>query len=222
MVARSRVSVTAVSGVLDGLKAFMLQLVETLGYGGLALLSLIENLIPPIPSEFVLPFAGFLVADGRLNVLLVLLATSAGGFAGTAAFYWLGRRLGDARVRAFIKRFGRYVALREADYDEALNFFQRHDTKVVFWGRFVPGVRSLISLPAGVAEMRFGRFTVYTLIGTLLWNSLLVAAGWVLGERWQLVLDVVDRLEAVLWVLLAAAVIAWFVWQRHGRRRKES
>src|SRR5690606_21668833 len=100
-------------------------------------------------------------------------------------------------------------------------FFQRHDSKVVFWGRFVPGVRSLISLPAGVAEMRFGRFAVYTLVGTLLWNSLLVAAGWVLGERWQLVLDVVDRLEAVLWVLLAVAWIAWFVGQRHGRRRKE-
>lgn len=200
----------------------MLQLVETLGYGGLALLSLIENLIPPIPSEFVLPFAGFLVAEGRLNVVLVLLATSAGGFAGTTVFYWLGRRLGDARVRGFIRRFGRYVALRESDYDEALTFFKRHDVKVVFWGRFVPGIRSLISLPAGVAGMPFGRFAAYTIIGTVIWNSLLVAAGWILGERWQAVLDVVDRMESVLWVLLAAAVVTWFVWQRRKRRSQDA
>lgn len=197
----------------------MLQLVETLGYLGLALLSLVENLVPPIPSEFILPFAGFLVADGRLNVFGVLFATSAGGFLGTAVFYWLGRRLGEERVRAFIRRFGRYVLLREADYDEALTFFRRHDAKVIFWARFVPGIRSLISLPAGVAGMRAGRFVAYTLLGTVLWNLLLVSAGWVLGERWQAVLDVVDRLESVLWVLLAAAVIGWFVWQR-GRRRK--
>lgn len=208
------------SGVLDGLKTFMLQLVETLGYAGLALLSLVENLIPPIPSEFVLPFAGFLVAEGRLNVVGVLLFTTVGGFAGTAFFFWLGRRLGDARVRSFIRRFGRYVLLRESDYDEALGFFQRHDTKVIFWGRFMPGVRSLISLPAGVARMGFARFCLYTLLGTVLWNAFLVTAGWVLGERWEAVLAVVDRLESVLWVLLGAAVIGWFVWQRLRRRRE--
>jgi membrane protein DedA with SNARE-associated domain len=159
--------VTAVTAILDGLKTFMIGLVEAMGYAGLAVLSLLENLVPPVPSEFVLPFAGFLVAEGRLNALLVLLATTLGGFAGTTAFYWLGRRLGEERVRRFIGRYGRFVLLRVADYDDALAFFHRHEAQVVFWARFVPGVRSLISLPAGVAGMGFGRFGLYTLLGTV-------------------------------------------------------
>src|SRR5690606_9186225 len=100
-----RVTVSAVTTLLDGLRTFMLGLVEALGYVGLAVLSLFENVVPPVPSEFVLPFAGFLVAEGRLNVLLVLLATSVGGFLGTTAFYWLGRVMGEERVRAFIARY---------------------------------------------------------------------------------------------------------------------
>lgn len=208
-----------VTAILEGLKALMIGLVQTLGYAGLAFLSLVENIVPPVPSEFVLPFAGFLVAEGRLNVVLVLLATTVGGFLGTTFFYWLGRVLGETRVRALIGRFGRYVLLRVTDYDDALAFFQRYDAQVVFWARFVPGVRSLISLPAGVAGMGFGRFAFYTLVGTVLWNGALVTAGWVLGERWEAVLDLVDRLEAVLWVLLGVAVVGWIVWQRRRRLR---
>lgn len=207
---------------LDALKELMLAVVERLGYGGLAMLSLFENLVPPLPSEFVLPFAGFLVAEGRLSLPLVLLATTFGGFLGTTAFYWLGRRLGDAKVRAFIARFGRYVLLQEADYDEALAFFQKHDAVVVFWGRFVPGLRSLISLPAGVAAMPFGRFATYTLLGTVAWNAALLLAGWALGERWSVVLRTVDRFEVYLWVAAAASVIAWVAWRRsvHAQRRR--
>jgi len=213
--------VTGVTAILDGLKDLMVRLVEALGYAGLAFLSLLENLVPPIPSEFVLPFAGFLVAEGELSAPLVLVVTAAGGFVGTTAFYWLGMALGETRVRAFIARYGRYVLLRVADYDDALAFFQRHDAKVVFWARFVPGVRSLISLPAGVAGMRFGRFALYTLLGTVLWNGALLAAGWLLGERWEAVLDVVDRLEAFLWVLLGVTVVGWIVWQRNRRARAQ-
>src|SRR5690606_5743377 len=131
-----RVTVTGVTAILDGLKDLMVRLVEALGYAGLAFLSLLENLVPPIPSEFVLPFAGFLVAEGELSAPLVLVVTAAGGFVGTTAFYWLGMALGETRVRAFIARYGRYVLLRVADYDDALAFFQRHDAKVVFWARF--------------------------------------------------------------------------------------
>lgn len=207
------------TAALDALKNLMVWLVESLGYFGLGLLMLIENLIPPVPSEFVVPFAGFLAAEGRLNLALILGATTLGGFVGTSAFYLLGRHLGDDRIRAMIRRFGRYVLLRVADYEDALRFFQTNDAAVVFWGRFVPGVRSLISLPAGVARMPFGRFAAYTLLGTVLWNTALVTAGWFLGERWEMVIGLVDRLEGVLWVLLAAAVIGWIFWRRRARRR---
>ncbi|MFA5552639.1 MAG: DedA family protein [Trueperaceae bacterium] len=207
------------TALLDGLKDLLLGIVETLGYPGLALLSLLENLVPPVPSEFVLPFAGFLVAADRLNGPLVLLATAVGGFVGTTAFYWLGRQLGDAKVRAFIDHYGRYVLLQVADYDQALAFFHKHDVKVVFWGRFVPGIRSLISLPAGVARMPFGPFALFTLLGTVFWNGALLLAGYLLGARWTLVLDVVDRFELVLWAIVFALLAAWVVWRLRARAK---
>lgn len=210
------------TALLDGLKDLLLGIVETLGYPGLALLSLLENLVPPVPSEFVLPFAGFLVAADRLNGPLVLLATTVGGFAGTTAFYWLGRQLGHDKVRAFIGRYGRYVLLQVSDYDQALAFFQKHDVKVVFWGRFVPGIRSLISLPAGVARMPFGPFALYTLLGTVLWNGALLLAGYLLGARWTLVLKVVDRFELVLWGLVVAMLAVWVVWRLRARARRQA
>lgn len=194
--------------------------IATFGYGGLAAVMFLENVIPPIPSEAVLPFAGFLVAEGRMNLALVLLFTTAGAFLGTTVFYMLGRSLGDARVRYLFRRYGRYVLLREADYDEALTLFRNHDAKVVFWARFVPAVRSLISLPAGIAGMPFRRFAAYTLAGTLIWNLVLVTAGLFLGQHWTTVLHLVEQLEALLWVLLIATVVGWFVWQRRRRRRR--
>lgn len=208
------------SSIIDTLSQFMSRLVDSFGYAGLLLVMVIENVIPPIPSEIFLPFAGFQVAEGRMNLILVLLVTTLGGFAGTSLFYYLGKLLGDKRVRQLIRRFGRYVLLRESDYDEALTLFREHDSKVVFWARFIPGVRSLISLPAGVAGMSFGRFTVFTVAGTALWNSALILAGLFLGSRWERVLVVVDRLEGVLWVLLAVVVVGWFVWQRRRQAHK--
>lgn len=208
------------SGIIDTLSQFMSRLVDSFGYAGLLLVMVIENVIPPIPSEIFLPFAGFQVAEGSMNLILVLLVTTLGGFAGTSLFYYLGKLLGDRRVRQLIRRFGRYVLLRESDYDEALTLFREHDSKVVFWARFIPGVRSLISLPAGVAGMSFRRFTVFTVAGTFLWNSALIVAGLFLGSRWESVLVVVDRLEGVLWVLLGVVVIGWFAWQRSRQARK--
>jgi len=210
------------SGIIDWLSQLMNRLVDSFGYVGLVLVMLIENIIPPIPSEIVLPFAGFQVAEGAMNLPLVLLVTTLGAFAGTSVFYYLGRLLGDQRVRHLITRFGRYVLLREADYDEALALFHQRGSKVVFWARFMPGVRSLISLPAGVAGMSFRRFAVFTLAGTVLWNSVLVLAGMFLGSRWELVLEVVDRLESVLWVLLGVLVVGWFVWQRSKQAKRRA
>ena len=125
----------------------------------------------------------------------------------------------EEKVRAFIGRYGRYVLLQVTDYDQALKFFQKHDVKVVFWGRFVPGIRSLISLPAGVARMPFGPFALYTLLGTVLWSGALLLAGYLLGARWELVLDVVDRFELVLWAIVFALLAAWVVWRLRARAR---
>lgn len=204
--------------LLDQFRALVEWLILTLGYPGLALIMFLENLFPPIPSEVVLPFAGSLVADGELNLAGVLVASTLGATLGTGLFYYLGARLGEARTRRLIQRYGRYVALDEQDLDRSLALFRRFERRVIFFGRFMPGVRTLISLPAGVARMRLGVFLLFTTLGTLAWNALLVGAGVLLGERWEEILATIDRFETVLWVMIAL-LVGWFFVDKLRRRR---
>lgn len=204
--------------LLDQFRTLVEWLILTLGYPGLALIMFLENLFPPIPSEVVLPFAGSLVADGGLNIVWVLVSSTLGAVLGTGLFYYLGFRLGEARTRRLLRRYGRFVALDEGDLDRSLNLFRRFERGVIFFGRFMPGVRTLISLPAGVARMRLGVFLLFTTLGTLAWNALLVGAGVLLGERWEEILAVVDRFELVFWVLIAL-LVGWFLFGKLRRRR---
>ncbi len=204
--------------LLDQFRFFVEYLILTLGYPGLALIMFLENLFPPIPSEVVLPFAGSLVADERLNLVWALVASTLGATLGTGLFYYLGVRLGEARTRGLLRRYGRFIGLDEEDLDRSLELFRRFDRGVIFFGRFMPAVRTLISLPAGVARMRLGVFLFFTVLGTLAWNALLIGAGVLLGERWEEILAIVDRFELVLWVLIAL-LIGWFLFGKLRRRR---
>lgn len=205
--------------LLEQFRVLVEQIILTIGYPGLALIMFIENLFPPIPSEVVLPFAGSLVHEGRLALALVLLFSTLGALLGTSLFYYLGYRLGEARVRHFIARYGRYLALDEDDLERSLALFRRHERSVIFFGRFIPGVRSVISLPAGIARMPLLPFLLYTTLGTLLWNGLLVTAGMLLGQQWTRILDFTDRYETVMWVLIALAVGALALRQLSKARR---
>lgn len=204
--------------LLDQFRALVEWLILTLGYPGLALIMFLENLFPPIPSEVVLPFAGSLVADGGLNLVWVLVASTVGATLGTGLFYYLGFRLGEARTRRLLQRYGRFALLDEGDLDRSLELFRRFERGVIFFGRFMPGVRTLISLPAGVARMRLGVFLLFTTLGTLAWNALLVGAGVLLGERWEEILAIVDRFDLVFWALIALFV-GWFLFSKLQRRR---
>jgi membrane protein DedA with SNARE-associated domain len=205
---------------LNGIGALIEQLVGTFGYAGIGLAMMLENLFPPIPSELVLPFAGSLVAQGKLTFGGVLVASTIGSLLGTTLFYLLGWMLGETRVRAFVHHYGRFLAFRQDSFDRATELFRRFDGQSVMWSRLLPGIRSIISLPAGVARMVPMRFILFTLLGTAVWNSGLTYGGVLLGQRWHEIATMVDRLEVAVWIVLAGVVVGAVLFFYRYRRAK--
>ncbi|MBI0538449.1 DedA family protein [Roseomonas sp. KE2513] len=162
-------------------------LVERGGYLGITLLMLAENLFPPIPSELIMPLAGFSAAQGKLNVMLVILSGTIGSVLGALAWYYVGRWLGPDRLRRFAARHGRWLTLSPSEVDRARAAFTRWGAPAVFAGRLVPAVRTLISVPAGIAAMGLGRFLAWTTLGTALWTAFLAGLGYLLQEQYQAV-----------------------------------
>ena len=186
---------------MPSLTDLALQLIAHLGEVGLGVLTLVETVFPPIPSEGVLPLGGYLAQRGRLNVGWVLFAATAGSVVGAWILYLLGARLGPDRAAAALARL---PLVDREDVDRAAARFARHGEWAVLVGRLVPGVRSLISLPAGTARMGPVRFTVLTVLGSLVWNALLIGAGYALGTQYRLV----ERYTHVLDQVVLAAVVA--------------
>ena len=211
--------VESMGSLFGGLAEWVADVIVAFGYPGIALLIAIENLFPPIPSELILPFAGFLTWQGRLSYPLAVIAATAGSVVGALILYAVGAALGERRLRALIRRFGRWALLEEKDLDGANSWFDRHGTAAVLICRLVPLVRSVVSLPAGVRRMPIGRFVGLTAIGSSLWNGTLVGLGWLLGTRWEQVEQYVEWFQWVVILILAAAV-ARFVWHRWSGRHQ--
>jgi membrane protein DedA with SNARE-associated domain len=190
-------------------------LIDAFGALGVALLMALENLFPPIPSELILPFAGFLVGRGELGFLPVLVASTAGSLFGALVLYALGRWGG----LTLILRYGRFLRVKEADLDRAEGWFDRYDEWVVLFGRMVPGVRSVVSIPAGMLGTPFVRFVLLTTAGSAVWNALLLGAGWYLSDNWREIADIVGSASNVVLVLVAVALVSAAVWwwRRRGR-----
>jgi membrane protein DedA with SNARE-associated domain len=198
---------------LTGLVGWVADVIAALGAVGVALLTLLDNFFPPVPSEVVLPLAGYLASQDRLTLVGALAASTFGSVAGAAVLYWLGARLGRQRMDALVTK----IPLVELDdVDRARQWFDRHGTAAVFFGRMVPGVRSLISIPAGSARMSLVTFMVATTLGSLLWNLGLVGAGYLLGRQWRTAGAYSDYLNYAL-VAALAVVILRFVWRRRHR-----
>jgi membrane protein DedA with SNARE-associated domain len=187
---------------------------ESLGGPGAALVVGLDNLFPPLPSELVLPLAGFAAGRGTFSLGEAVFWTTLGSVAGAVVVYLLGRRLGHDRTRRLV---GRLPLVKTADFDRTAAWFARHGGKAVFLGRMVPVFRSLVSVPAGVERMAFGRFLVYTTAGSLVWNSGFVVAGYLLGEHWPLVERYASGFQYV--VLAAIAVTAGVFVVRRVRAR---
>lgn len=166
---------------------FVISLVERTGYFGIALLMFAENVFPPIPSELIMPLGGYVAAKGELNVIVVVLAGSFGSLLGAMFWYYIGRMVGADRLKRWASRHGRWLALSPHEIDAARNWFQRHGWAAVFFGRMVPGIRTLISVPAGMAEMKLLPFLLYSAAGTILFTALLTGAGFLLENNFELI-----------------------------------
>ncbi|MAM87119.1 MAG: alkaline phosphatase [unclassified Hahellaceae] len=166
---------------------FVISLVERTGYFGIALLMFAENVFPPIPSELIMPLGGYVAAKGELNVIVVVIAGSFGSLLGAMFWYYIGRMVGADRLKRWASRHGRWLALSPHEIDAARNWFQRHGWAAVFFGRMVPGIRTLISVPAGMAEMKLLPFLLYSAAGTILFTALLTGAGFLLENNFELI-----------------------------------
>ncbi|MGV3614055.1 MAG: DedA family protein [Fimbriimonas sp.] len=188
------------------MSSWIVDAVSSTGYFGIALLMFIENLIPPIPSEMIVPLGGYLASQGKLSLPLVIVAGTAGSVAGQAFLYFLARKLGEERVRDWVDRHGRWVAISGDEVDRATKWFHDRGGWAVMLGRLVPGVRSLISVPAGLGKMALPAFLAYTTVGTAVWTAALAFLGLWLGSRFQ----EVDRyLDFATWGILGLAAAVY-------------
>ena len=192
-------------------------LVQQTGYPGIALLMLAENVFPPIPSELIMPLAGFAAARGELGMAGVVVAGTAGALAGTLFWYCLGRRVGLERLRRQAAEHGRWLTVSPDDVDRAATWFDRHGGAAVLIGRLVPAVRTLISVPAGVAGMALPRFLAYSAVGTALWTALLATAGYLLEGQYHKVSAYLDPVSnAILALLVLGYVYRVVAFRRRG------
>ncbi|CAA9371683.1 MAG: hypothetical protein AVDCRST_MAG75-131 [uncultured Propionibacteriaceae bacterium] len=190
---------------LTGIAAWAARVMESVGEWGVGLFTLLETVFPPIPSEVILPLAGFLSEQGQLDITLMIFTSTLGAYLGALLLYWLGAALGLERS---IRWLSRLPLVDRADFERAAGWFNRHGSASIFFGRLIPGVRSLISLPAGAQRMRLLTFSLFTIAGSGLWNTLLLTLGAVLGTQYELIQQYSRYLNYAVW----AAVVAFLVW----------
>ena len=194
------------------------RLVEWLGqsgYLGIAALMFLENLFPPIPSELIMPSAGYSAGQGRLSLFGVILSGTAGSVAGAMFWYYVGKIIGADRLKAWAGRHGRWLTLKPRDVDRVDRWFDTHAGKAVFLGRFVPAIRTLISVPAGVFGMALPRFLLFSTLGTALWTALLATAGYLLeGQHEQVAAYLNPLTNIVLGLIVAVYLYRVVTWQR--------
>ncbi len=190
--------------MINSLVDWVVSLMEVLGGPGVGLAVLLENIFPPIPSEVILPLAGFTAAAGELNLFSAFLWSTLGSLVGAYLLYWLGSAIGADRLRRIADRMW---LVEGADVDKSLRWFDRYGQWSVLFGRLIPGVRSLISIPAGVNRMNPWKFGLLTLLGSGLWNAVLIGLGVWLGERYELVATYIDRYSTIVYILIAIGLV---------------
>lgn len=199
------------------MKEWISSVMETMGYPGIALLMFLENVFPPIPSELIMPAAGFAAAGDRLTLWGVIFSGVLGSVLGQLPLYYLGRGLGLRRTKRLADRHGRWLMVSSESIARADAWFHRHGELAVFLCRIVPGIRSYISIPAGIAHMNLFKFLLWTLLGTAIWTTTLAVLGLMLGRNYERVSQFLGPISTTLVIVLIAAVIVWVV-----RRRKQA
>lgn len=212
--------IRSVEAMFEGIIDWVTDLMTTLGAPGAGLAIALENIFPPLPSEVFLPLAGFTASRGGMSLLAAILWTTAGSVVGAVALYYIGALLGRDRMRAIAAKL---PLVKVADLDRTEAWFAKHGVKAVFFGRMIPIFRSLVSVPAGIERMRVSTFLVFTALGSLIWNTVFVLAGYFLGENWGLVEVYAGVFSKAVVVVVGIAVVAFVVSRVvRGRRARRA
>ena len=202
---------------------FIIQIIESWGYLGVGLLIAIENIFPPIPSEVILAFGGFMTTKTVLNEVGVILSATIGSTIGAVILYLIGKILNKERVEKIVSgKIGKVLRLKPQDIEKADKWFDTKGQKTVFICRFIPIVRSLISIPAGMSEMKIWKFLLYTVLGSTIWNTVLVLLGKKLGDSWETVVNVFSNFSHIILIILIILCIVgiWWFYSKKGKKKK--
>lgn len=203
------------------MEELMLQIMEQFGYLGVFLLITIENVFPPIPSEVVLLFGGFMTTQTELNIVGMIIFATLGSLVGAIVLYYIGKILNKERLKRIVSsKVGKVLRVKPEDIEKADHWFDTKGNKSVFFCRFIPIVRSLISIPAGMSEMPMVKFLIYTVAGSLIWNTVLIVIGSKVGENWSSILGIFDNYSHIVLALLVVIFIV-FVSVFYYRRIKQ-
>ncbi|ATA58627.1 Alkaline phosphatase [Geobacillus stearothermophilus] len=202
----------------ERVQAWITDFMEQFGYIGIFLMIALENIFPPIPSEVILPFGGFMTTYTSLTVPGVIVAATAGSIVGAIVLYGIGRLLSVERLERIVDRWGGWLRVKPEDIAKANRTFHRYGVWAVFFGRMIPLVRSLISIPAGMAKMNIGLFVWLSVLGTLIWNTILISVGAALGQSWGKVSDVIGAYADVVYIIIAIVIVVAVV--RFWKRRR--
>jgi membrane protein DedA with SNARE-associated domain len=195
---------------------WIMDLIASAGYFGVVFLMFVENVFPPIPSEFIMPLAGFMAADDKFSLFGVIIAGTIGSVLGALPLYYLGAKLGEERLKKFAERHGRWLTLSPEDIDRADEWFDRHGAKAVLLCRLVPGIRSFISIPAGFNRMNLASFLLFTTIGAGVWTSLLAYAGYYLGANFRQIGECLD----VATYIVFGTIIVLYLWRVFNYKKR--
>ena len=206
------------------MQAWIIEIMNQFGYLGIFLLIAIENIFPPIPSEVILLFGGFMSTYTNMNIVGIIIASTLGSLVGAYALYFISKIFNKERLKKIVRgKIGKVLRLKEKDIDMADEWFDKKGNKTVFFCRFIPIVRSLISIPAGMSEMPLGKFTLYTVVGSLIWNTVLSIAGQTVGANWESILAIFEQyshIAAIVLVILGVGAIVWFYSKKRTKKSK--
>lgn len=204
------------------MQTIIINVMNQFGYFGIMFLIAIENIFPPIPSEVILTFGGFITTKSNLSIIGVIIASTIGSIIGAIALYYIGKILNKDRLKKIVSgKIGKILFLKPKDIDKADKWFDEKGNKTVFFCRFIPVVRSLISIPAGMSEMPLKKFLTYTILGSLIWNSVLVIIGSLVGENWGKIVDIISiysKFVLIILIIITFIIILLFI--RKKRHKK--
>ncbi|WML38195.1 DedA family protein [Neobacillus sp. OS1-2] len=201
------------------MEAWITETMDTYGYLGIFLLIAVENIFPPIPSEVILTFGGFMTTTTHMSIFGVIAVSTVGSVAGAVVLYRIGLLLDTNRLERIVDKWGHILRLTKKDIHKAIAWFQRFGVWAVFFGRLIPLIRSLISIPAGMARMNMGTFLLFTTMGTLIWNTILVNAGAAVGASWDDITRYMDVYSNVVYLILGVLLVIFLILYSKNKRK---